>query len=71
DIVGTEEFYRLPFEQLVEIISSEGLSVPSEEQLMEHVRLPLCQPKFLVNTVSKDALVKADSSCRDFVDEAK
>ncbi|KAK6051081.1 BTB And Kelch, partial [Cooperia oncophora] len=39
--------------------------------LMEHVRLPLCQPKFLVSTVSKDALVMADVTCRNLLDEAK
>ncbi|VDM58061.1 unnamed protein product [Angiostrongylus costaricensis] len=55
DVVGTEEFHLLPVNQL----------------LLEHVRLPLCHPKFLVSTVSEDALVKADAACRDLVDEAK
>ncbi|KAK6022681.1 hypothetical protein OSTOST_11608 [Ostertagia ostertagi] len=36
-IVGTEEFYRLTFDQLVEIISSEALCVSSEEQIFEVV----------------------------------
>ncbi|KAK6044871.1 hypothetical protein COOONC_17624, partial [Cooperia oncophora] len=40
-------------------------------QLLEHVRLPLCSPKFLAETVSEDALVKADEACRDLLDEAK
>lgn len=40
-------------------------------QVLEHVRLPLCQAKFLVSTVSEDPLVKSDAHCRDLVDEAK
>ncbi|KHJ80538.1 kelch repeat protein, partial [Oesophagostomum dentatum] len=87
DVVGTEEFLLLPVNQLVDLISSEELHVfaavvqwvrfdlPSRKQylskLLEHVRLPLCHPKFLVSTVSEDALVKADAACRDLVDEAK
>ena len=40
-------------------------------EVLQHVRLPLCNPKFLVGTVSNDALIKSDSECRDLVDEAK
>ena len=40
-------------------------------QVLQHVRLPLMSPKFLVGTVSSDLLVKSDDSCRDLVDEAK
>ncbi|KAK6026487.1 BTB And Kelch, partial [Ostertagia ostertagi] len=103
DVIGTDEFYRLPGNQLVELISSEELQVPSEDQvfkavvewvrfdlparqqviptgdgcipcrseLFEHVRLPFCHPQFLVSTVSKDTLVKADGVCRNLVEEAK
>lgn len=38
---------------------------------MQHVRLPLLSPKFLVGTVGSDLLIKSDESCRDLVDEAK
>ncbi len=38
---------------------------------MRHVRLPLCKPEFVSETVSKDDLVKLDLECRDLVDEAK
>ncbi|CAJ0572254.1 unnamed protein product, partial [Mesorhabditis spiculigera] len=39
--------------------------------VLEYIRLPLCDPKFLVSVVSEDPLVKADPAARDLVDEAK
>lgn len=45
--------------------------VPIPFQVLEHVRLPLCTSKFLVNSVSQDPLIRADIKCRDLVDEAK
>ncbi|TPP62738.1 Ring canal kelch protein [Fasciola gigantica] len=39
--------------------------------LMQHIRLPLLSPKFLVGTVGADLLVRSDERCRDLVDEAK
>lgn len=39
--------------------------------VLQHVRLPLMSPKFLVGTVGSDLLVKSDETCRDLVDEAK
>ena len=41
------------------------------QQVLQHVRLCLLSPKFLVGTVGADILIKADDSCRDLVDEAK
>lgn len=38
---------------------------------MQHVRLPLLSPKFLVGTVGSDLLIRSDECCRDLVDEAK
>lgn len=39
--------------------------------MLQHVRLPLLSPKFLVGTVGSDLLVRSDEVCRDLVDEAK
>lgn len=39
--------------------------------VVQHVRLPLMSPKFLVGTVGSDLLIKSDDSCRDLLDEAK
>lgn len=40
-------------------------------KVLQHVRLPLLSPKFLVGTVGSDLLIKSDEACRDLVDEAK
>lgn len=40
-------------------------------QVLQHVRLPLVGPKYLVGVVGTDALIKSEESCRDLVDEAK
>uniref|UniRef100_A0A7I4YF78 BTB domain-containing protein n=1 Tax=Haemonchus contortus TaxID=6289 RepID=A0A7I4YF78_HAECO len=71
EITGTEEFYRLLFDQLAHLLSKDELVVPSEEQLLECVRFPLCRPEFLINAISKNALVMADATCRNLVDQAK
>ena len=39
--------------------------------VLQHVRLPLLGPKFLVGVVGTDMLIKSDEACRDLVDEAK
>ena len=38
---------------------------------MEHVRFPLMNARFLVNTVSCEPLIRSDQTCRDLIDEAK
>ncbi|KAH7702251.1 kelch-like protein 20-like protein [Aphelenchoides avenae] len=40
-------------------------------KVFENVRLPVCSPKFIVNVVSTDPLIKSNITCRDLVDEAK
>lgn len=40
-------------------------------QVLQHVRFPLMQPKFLVGTVGTEVLIKHNEACRDLVDEAK
>lgn len=58
-------FVRLPSP----LFLTNALSNPL--QVLQHVRLPLLSPKFLVGTVGSDLLVRSDEACRDLVDEAK
>ena len=39
--------------------------------VLQHVRLPLLSPNYLVSKVSSEPLIRADQACRDLVDEAK
>ena len=41
------------------------------KDVLQHVRLPVLNAKFLVSVVSADMLIKNDASCRELVDEAK
>lgn len=40
------------------------LTVFTTSQVLQHVRLPLLSPKFLVGTVGSDPLIKSDEECR-------
>ena len=49
------------------VLTAPFLSIGANLQVLEHVRLPLLSPKFLVGTVGSDLLIKSDevSSCMD------
>ncbi|KAG5452985.1 Kelch-like protein diablo [Clonorchis sinensis] len=76
DILGSDELnvrseeqvYRAVMRWLHHNLSERRHHLP---YLLQHVRLPLLAPKFLVGTVGSDLLVRSDERCRDLVDEAK
>ncbi|ESO08162.1 hypothetical protein HELRODRAFT_98278 [Helobdella robusta] len=76
DIISSEEL-NVQSEELVfnAIMAWVRFNVPERRQhlplVLQHVRLPLMSPKFLVGTVGSDLLIKSDDVCRDLVDEAK
>lgn len=41
------------------------------DTLFEHLRLPLMQPEYLLETVDTNVLVKENEKCREYVEEAK
>ena len=60
------------FDMVVSWVEHDRESRKSEfKELLEHVRLPLLSPNFLVDVVEKSSYVRTDFSCRDLVDEAK
>ncbi|KAK6043773.1 hypothetical protein COOONC_18722, partial [Cooperia oncophora] len=66
------KFKRLPIIILVRSFFAVLTCTSSKNfQLLEHVRLASCHPKFLVGTVSEDPLVMNDATCRHLLDEAK
>nr|XP_026694339.1 kelch-like protein 2 isoform X1 [Ciona intestinalis] len=40
-------------------------------RILEHVRLPLVQPQFLLDVVQSDSLIKDNKACERFLDEAR
>ncbi|XP_061437286.1 LOW QUALITY PROTEIN: kelch-like protein 20 [Lethenteron reissneri] len=76
DIISTDELNVRSEEQVYSaVIAWVKYNIqerrPQLPQVLQHVRLPLLTPKFLVGTVGTDLLVKSDEACRDLVDEAK
>ncbi|XP_029341287.1 kelch-like protein 2 [Acyrthosiphon pisum] len=76
EVVGGNEFLSLSSEQVVRLISSDKLIVPSEEkkmylpQLMEYVRLPLTSKSYISKKVVEEPLIKNCLKCKDYIDEA-
>jgi len=92
EVLECDEFYALTADQVARLISSDTITVPSEEKvfesviswiqhdidsrtqflpvLVEHVRLPLLSQDYLIQRVETEPLLKADSSCKDFIIEA-
>lgn len=76
DIISNDELNVRSEEQVYSAVMSWVKYNVSERrqhlsQVLQHVRLPLLSPKFLVGTVGSDLLVRSDECCRDLVDEAK
>lgn len=76
DIISSDELNVRSEEQVFNAVMSWVKNNVSDRrqhlpQVLQHVRLPLLSPKFLVGTVGSDLLVRSDESCRDLVDEAK
>lgn len=76
DIVSSDELNVRSEEQTFQAVMSWVKYNVAERrqhlaQVLQHVRLPLLSPKFLVGTVSTELLIKSDDACRDLLDEAK
>ncbi|CAG0879760.1 unnamed protein product [Darwinula stevensoni] len=76
DIISSDELNVRSEEQVYTAVMAWVKSNMAERrqnlpQVLQHVRLPLLSPKFLVGTVSSELLIRSDDVCRDLVDEAK
>ncbi|KAJ8039550.1 Kelch-like protein 20 [Holothuria leucospilota] len=76
EITSSDELNVLNEEQVFNAVMSwVRYNIPERRKhlpsILQHVRIPLLSPKFLVGTVSRDPLIKSDEACRDLVDEAK
>lgn len=76
DIISSDELNVRTEEQVFSAVMGwVKYNIPERREhlpsVLQHVRLPLMSPKFLVGTVGSDLLIKSDDACRDLVDEAK
>lgn len=68
NVRSEEQVYNAAMAWIKYTIQERRSNLPT---VIQHVRLPLMSPKFLVGTVGSDLLIKSDEACRDLVDEAK
>ena len=68
NVKSEEQVYRAVMQWVRSDLPSRQLHLSS---VLQHVRLPMMSPKFLVNTVSEEPLIRGDMQCRDLLDEAK
>lgn len=59
------------FEALIRWIKESEERTECLFELLKLVRLPLLPPKYLIDIVQNEPLIKQDMNCRDLVDEAK
>lgn len=57
-------YFFFPISFCLGIYSLSTMVFCSVLQVLQHVRLPLLSPKFLVGTVGSDPLIKSDEECR-------
>lgn len=75
DIISSDELNVINEEQVYEAVLGWIRYNVNERkqylyQVLQHVRLPLLTPKYLVS-ISSELIIKTDEQCRDLVDEAK
>lgn len=58
------------FKEVLNVFTKARISFISF-QILQHVRLPLLSPKFLVGVVGSEPLIRSSEQCRDLLDEAK
>uniref|UniRef100_A0A915CZD5 BTB domain-containing protein n=1 Tax=Ditylenchus dipsaci TaxID=166011 RepID=A0A915CZD5_9BILA len=78
DVMATDSYLQLPLENLKVFAAVRKWIVHDEcnrkehlLQLLETIRMPMLSAQFLVETVSKDPLIRAQVKCRDIVENVK
>ncbi|VVC25222.1 BTB/Kelch-associated,BTB-kelch protein,BTB/POZ domain,Kelch repeat type 1,Kelch-type beta [Cinara cedri] len=75
DFISSDELIVKTEEQVFSATMSWVKYKPERRQslskVLQHVRLPLINPKFLIRTVASDRLIRSDEECKSLIDEAK